>query len=235
MPTTQSSLFYRLALVLVVVAGLSLTYALTFALGADSLPTKYVLAIATGATGSLIVLLLQQYFPREGEEFKVVRGHARIYEEYKDALSSLDLQESHVVYTTTASPQSKPVAQEWDAFLTGILKSNPGVDYHRIVVYDHRHPSPEWSERLSDIHSRYAGLRNYIEYHCDGPPSIEFLAVDDSLVFFTFPVVMFGSESNGVLVRDRKVCKEIQTYAQHLVRILPQYSFEKNAVLSKPS
>ncbi|MCI4345160.1 MAG: hypothetical protein L3K07_00170 [Thermoplasmata archaeon] len=221
MPTPGAGKFYHLALTLVAITALAIAFAGSVIVGGDNLLVKVVIGVATGATSSLVILGLQQHFPRDEARFGVIRGHRKIYEQYEKSVRQLDDRRTHAVYTTSASVQSHTVAEEWDGFLTAFLRANDSVEYHRILVFDPQKMSPEWTGRLEDIRKRYAGLSNYFEYHSSGPATIEFLLVDEDHAFFTFPATPRSGESNGVIVRDPETCHELAAYARHLTSVLP--------------
>lgn len=169
-------------------------------------------AVGASILAALIVLGLDRKVPKDIERVKVVRGHAAIYRAYEEQIATLAGDKTHKVRTLSSSPQSKEVAEYWDGFLTAFLRQNPSVIYTRYIVKDDR--TPEWSRRLPEIQSRYAGLANYRQYLVTGPPSIEFFLVDDSLAFLTFASQLRAQETMGIRIHDRDICKELLNYCE---------------------
>jgi hypothetical protein len=177
------------------------------------------LAIATSFLSTIVVFVCDRAVPRAEVKIKVIRGHEEIYKEYEECLKNLTQDEPHVVRTVASLPPSLGVAKKWDDFLGPFLEDRSEVMYKRIIVVNIS--NPEWPRRRKELEDRYLTKRlvNYKQFEAEGPPSIECLLVDDSLAFVTFASGGRPLESSGLLMKDKRICRELEHYFEN--QLLP--------------
>lgn len=171
-----------------------------------------LLSIAISFLSTIVVFICDRFVPRAEARVQVKRGHEEIYEKYRSCLESLPKGESHEIRAVSSSPPSPGVAEKWDNFLVHFLKDRSNdVIYKRVIITN---KSDEWKRRRRDLETRYikGKLTNYRQFETEGPPSIECLLIEDSLVFVTFASVGKPLESFCLQVKDRKVYKEFEKY-----------------------
>src|SRR2546422_866757 len=217
---TLTARLYLLVLALVGFVGLLIAF-----IAATILPGNFLsvllLSLGVSSLTSTIIFSLQRMVPSEYErtlrtlaeasQFSTIRGHEKIYEEYKRALRALPDGIPHRIRTTSSCVQDYGVRTDWDGFLRDFLTSHSNVRYTRILV---RQDTKEWRDRISELAKIYTGINGYREYAHAGPPSVEFLLLDESVAYLTFASTLQPSETSGIIIKDPAICRELVNYCE---------------------
>lgn len=201
-----------------VALALLMAAALVLKLYQSTLIGTVLLSIAVSFLSTIVVFVFERFVPRAEAKVQVKRGHEAIYEKYRDCLESLAKGELHDVRTVASLPPSQEVAGKWDSFLVPLLENRSDIRYTRVIVVNDA--NKEWERRKGELKDRYLAkkLVNYEQFETKGPPSIECLLVDNDVAFVSFASAGRLQESFCLIVKDRKVCKELENYFDQLTK-----------------